>query len=129
MLVLIERPNGTQKLIAGITPQARVATDAIILWDERVDGTFPSNMLTSIGGLERVNGALIVNATKLTAAQAAAATVATAKTQKEQRIAQAKQSLNQANLANGDPDLTPQQIRQLFRFIRVILKDVGNQLD
>lgn len=129
MRVLIEKPNGTQKLLVGVEPQTKVAVDAIVLWDERVDGPIPANMLASLGGLERVNGALVVNSTKLAAAQAAATTAATAKTQKEQRIAQAKQALNQAALANGDADLTAQQIRQLFRFIRVILKDVGNQLD
>lgn len=103
--------------------------NSTILWDERLDGAFPANMLASVGGLERVGNELVVNAAKLAAHQAAKTAAADAVTQKAQRVQNAKQTLNQANLANGDPDLTPLQIRQLFRAVRIILKDVGNQLD
>jgi len=129
MRILVDSPSGLQHFITVESPGARYFDKDKVLWDERVDGLFPENMLTSVGGLERVAGELVVNATKLSAAQAATAAANASKTQKEQRVVAAKLALNQANLANGDADLTPQQIRQLFRFIRVILKDVGKQLD
>jgi hypothetical protein len=103
--------------------------NSVILWDERVDGAFPENLIPSVGGLDRVGSSLVVNAQKLAAHQAAVAAEQQALAQKQSRIDNAKQTLNQALLANGDPDLSPLQIRQLFRSIKVILKDVVNQLD
>jgi hypothetical protein len=106
-----------------------VRPEAVVLWDERVDGVFPGNLLASVGGLDRVGNALVVNAQKLAAFQAAQAAAASNLSQKQARVSDAKQKLNDALLGNADPDLSPLEIRRLFRFIRIIMKDVANQLD
>lgn len=121
--------RGNKQFLVNISKTGYAPAGSVILWDERVDGLIPVGTLANLGALERVGSELVVNQVKLAEVQADRTARETAETQKAQRIAQAKQALNQAQLGNADADLTPQQIRQMFRFIRVILKDVANQLD
>lgn len=121
--------NGVKQWLLTVEDKARYVTPAHVIWNTNKDGEIPSNLVSSIGGLERVGNALVVNSAKLSAHQAAVAAEATAKAQFASRVANAKQTVNDAQLGNGDTELTPLQIRQLFRAMRVILKDVGKQLD
>jgi hypothetical protein len=121
--------NGVSQRLLTVEDKAKFSTPSHVIWDTRKDGPIPSNLVSSIGGLERVGNTLVVNAAKFAAHQAAVAAKAQQEQQRAARIAQAKQALNDALLGNGDPDLTAQQLRQLLRFIRVILKDVSKALD
>lgn len=121
--------TGTSQFLLTVHKTGRYHDMSKVIWDSSKQGEIPANLMSSLGGLEVVGGQLVVNPTKLAAFQAANQAKIDAETQKNQRVQQARQNLNQANLANNDPDLTPQQIRQLFRFIRVILKDVSKALD
>ena len=128
-MVNILAESGLKQRLFQVEATGRMNHPWVVLWDERMDGVFPENMVASVGGLVRVGNALQVDAQKLAAFQAAQAAAATATSQLATRVAQAKTALNGAALANGDPDLTPLQIRQILRAFRIILKDLGKQLD
>jgi len=129
MIKLLVDVSPTKQMLIVVDRSGGYSERNKVLWDERKDGKFPADLVASVGGLVRQNGILVVDAAKLAAYQAAESAKAAAVTQKQNRVEGAKQELNDALLANGDPDLTPLQIRKLFRSIKIILKDVGNQLD
>lgn len=125
--LIANSPNGLQVLYY-IESTGGYSDPARVVWNEHVDGPLDESALESLGGLVRVGNALTVDPALLAAHQAAQTAAANALTQKQQRVAQARQAINAALLGNADPDLTPLQIRQLFRFFRVALKDVAAQL-
>ena len=105
-------------------PKGGAVKGCQVLWDERVDGEFPSNMLASVGGLDRVGNALVVNAGKLATYQAAQTALQQSEAQKQMRIQQAKQLLG--NLPAGT--FTAAEATQAIRAIVVILKDLSQQV-
>lgn len=116
--------NGKQRLV-DVEPTGFVAAEATVLWNEKVDGRFPDNLLESVGGLDRSGNQLVVNAQKLADHQAAISAVATANSARATRVSQAKAFLNGLDFSSN---LSATQMTQSIRAICVLYKDLERKL-
>lgn len=124
MKLLIEPFVNGQRLIE-VEPTGSFAHEDKVLWNEKIDGPFPANLVASVGGLVRQGPLLVVDAIKLSDFQAAKAAEASAASAKSTRIAQAKTLLNGTDFS---APLNAAQLTNAVRALVVMLKDVASQL-
>lgn len=117
--------NSKQKLVE-VSKTGSVASEAVVLWDERVDGPFPSQFLPSVGGLERAGNQLVVNASKLAAFEADKAAAQQSKNQKKNKIQNAKQTLKQLNF---QAPLSNAELTDGLKAVFVLLKELQELVD
>lgn len=122
---LLFEANGKQKLVE-VSKTGGVAPEAVVLWDERVDGLFPVQFLPSVGGLERSGNSLVVNASKLAGLQATEQAAQQQKNQKRNRLQNAKQTLKQLNF---QAPLSNAELTDGLKAVFVLLKDLQELVD
>lgn len=123
--VLYETARVGQRLVS-VEPSGGAGEGGSVLWDERVDGQFPEDLIASVGGLVRQGRVLVVDAQKLAAHQAALAAKASAESARATRVAQAKAFLGGLDFSSN---LTAAQSTNAIRAICVLFRDVYSQIN
>lgn len=124
MIKLLVDINNLDQRIIEVDRSGSYHDAAKVLWDERFDGLFPSNLLASVGGLIRQGSNLVVDAAKLAAYEADLAAKATVETQRSTRVQ------NAIDLLRGDLSgtLTTAQLSACVRALVIVLRDLSKQL-
>lgn len=118
MVRLLVNQGQVQKLLV-INESGEYSDKQSVVWDERVDGEFPKDLLSKVGGLVRSGSSLVVDQTKLDAFTAAKAQQDATIAAKKARVDQAINVIQNIDLSGT---LTAGQLQTLIKALITIVR-------